>query len=140
MVHEPTMKAKLAILTVDDEKIILDSVRSQLDRNFQNKYLLEFAESAEEAIEVTSSLIADGITVLLVISDYQMEGMKGDEFASWIKGKFPNIQVVIITGHMGQELSRKLLDADIVMKVIQKPWSEDELISLIDTLSSGFNA
>jgi CheY-like chemotaxis protein len=140
MVHEPTMKAKLAILTVDDEKIILDSVRSQLERNFQNKYLLEFAESAEEAIEVTSSLIADGITVLLVISDYQMEGMKGDEFASWIKGKFPNIQVVIITGHMGQELSRKLLDADIVMKVIQKPWSEDELISLIDTLSSGFNA
>jgi CheY-like chemotaxis protein len=140
MVHEPTMKAKLAILTVDDEKIILDSVRSQLERNFQNKYLLEFAESAEEAIEVTSSLIADGITMLLVISDYQMEGMKGDEFASWIKGKFPNIHVVIITGHMGQELSKKLLDADIVMKVIQKPWSEDELISLVDTLSSEFDA
>lgn len=140
MVQEPTVKAKLAILTVDDEKIILDSVRSQLERNFQNKYLLEFAESAEEAIEVTSSLIAEGITMLLVISDYQMEGMKGDEFASWIKGKFPNIQVVIITGHMGQELSRKLLDADIVMKVIQKPWSEDELISLINTLSSEFNA
>jgi CheY-like chemotaxis protein len=140
MVHEPTMKAKLAILTVDDEKIILDSVRSQLERNFQNKYLLEFAESAEEAIEVTSSLIADGITMLLVISDYQMEGMKGDEFASWIKGKFPNIQVVIITGHMGQELSKKLLDADIVMKVIQKPWNEDELISLVDTLSSEFDA
>jgi CheY-like chemotaxis protein len=140
MVHEPTMKAKLAILTVDDEKIILDSVRSQLERNFQNKYLLEFAESAEEAIEVTSSLISDGITMLLVISDYQMEGMKGDEFASWIKGKFPNIQVVIITGHMGQELSKKLLDADIVMKVIQKPWSEDELISLVDTLSSEFDA
>ena len=140
MVQEPTIKAKLAILTVDDEKIILDSVRSQLERNFQNKYLLEFAESAEEAIEVTSSLISDGITMLLVISDYQMEGMKGDEFASWIKGKFPNIQVVIITGHMGHDLSRKLLDADIVMKVIQKPWSEDELISLINTLSSEFNA
>jgi len=26
------------------------------------------------------------------------------------------------------------------MKVIQKPWSEDELISLINTLSSEFNA
>jgi len=140
MVQEPTMKAKLAILTVDDEKIILDSVRSQLERNFQNKYLLEFAESAEEAIEVTSSLIAEGITMLLVISDYQMDGMKGDEFAVWIKGMFPNIQVVIITGHMGHDLSRKLLDADIVMKVIQKPWSEDELISLINTLSSEFNA
>ena len=94
MVHEPTMKSKLAILTVDDEKIILDSVRSQLERNFQNKYLLEFAESAEEAIEVTSSLITDGITMLLVISDYQMEGMKGDEFASWIKGKLVS-QVIL---------------------------------------------
>jgi CheY-like chemotaxis protein len=69
-----------------------------------------------------------------------MEGMKGDEFAAWIKGKFPTIQVAIITGHMGQVLSKELIDAKIVMKVIQKPWSEDELIGLVNSLSSEMNA
>ena len=140
MVQEPTMKTKLAILTVDDEKIILDSVRSQLERNFQNQYFLEFAESAEEAMEVTGSLITEGISMLLVISDYQLEGMKGDEFAALIKGKFPTIHVAIITGHMGELLSKELIEAKIVMKVIQKPWSDDELIGLVNSLSSEMNA
>lgn len=126
---------KLAILTVDDEKIILDSVRAQLERNFQQKYLLEFAESAEEAMEITNDLVTEGITILLIISDYMMEGMKGDAFASWIRETYPQIKVVILTGHMGQELSRELLGAQLVEKIIQKPWKEEELVELVERLS-----
>jgi len=126
---------KLAILTVDDEKIILDSVRAQLERNFQQKYLLEFAESAEEAMEITNELVTEGITILLIISDYMMEGMKGDAFASWIRETYPQIKVVMLTGHMGQELSRELLGAQLVEKIIQKPWKEQELVELVERLS-----
>ena len=129
------MNHKLAILTVDDEKIILDSVRAQLERNFQQKYLLEFAESAEEAMEITNDLVTEGITILLIISDYMMEGMKGDAFASWIRETYPQIKVVILTGHMGQELSRDLLGAQLVEKIIQKPWKEEELVELVERLS-----
>ena len=126
---------KLAILTVDDEKIILDSVRSQLERNFQQKYLLEFAQSAEEAMEITHELVSEGITILLIISDYMMEGMKGDAFASWIRETYPQIKVVMLTGHMGQELSKELLGAQLVEKIIQKPWKEEELVELVERLS-----
>lgn len=126
---------KLAILTVDDEKIILDSVRAQLERNFQQLYLLEFAQSAEEAMEITTELVTEGVTILLIISDYQMEGMKGDEFARWIREKYPQIKVVMLTGHMGQDLSRTLLDAELVEKIIQKPWKESELVELVERLA-----
>jgi CheY-like chemotaxis protein len=126
---------KLAILTVDDEKIILDSVRAQLERNFQQKYLLEFAESAEEAMEITNDLVTEGITILLIISDYMMEGMKGDAFASWIRETYPQIKVVMLTGHMGKELSKELLGAQLVEKIIQKPWKEEELVELVERLS-----
>jgi CheY-like chemotaxis protein len=125
---------KLAILTVDDEKIILDSVRAQLERNFQNRFLLEFAQSAEEAMELTEGLVSEGATILLIISDYQMEGIKGDAFASWLRENYPNIHVVLITGHMGQELSKSLLDAHLVDRVIQKPWKEEELVDLISAI------
>jgi CheY-like chemotaxis protein len=129
------MKEKLAILTVDDEKIILDSVRSQLERNFHQKYLLEFAQSANEAMEVTDALVQEGVTILLIISDYQMEGIKGDEFARWVQEKYPQIKVVMLTGHMGQELSKNLLDSRLVEKIIQKPWREEELVELVERLS-----
>lgn len=122
---------KLAILTVDDEKIILDSVRAQLERNFDNRFLLEFAQSAEEAMELTIGLVSEGITILLIISDYQMDGMKGDAFAAWIREHYPNIKVVLITGHMGKELSKSLLGSRLVEKVFQKPWKEAELVDLV---------
>jgi CheY-like chemotaxis protein len=125
---------KLAILTVDDEKIILDSIRAQLERNFHQKYLLEFAQSAEEAKEITTELVSAEVTILLIISDYQMEGMKGDELAHWIREKYPQIKVVILTGHMGQELSRTLMDGQVVEKILQKPWKESELVELVEQL------
>ena len=41
-----------AILSVDDERIILESLKFQLTKNFQNEFILEFAESGIEAIEI----------------------------------------------------------------------------------------
>lgn len=48
---------KLAILSVDDERIILDSIKIQIQKNFDDTYLFEYAESAEEALEVIDELI-----------------------------------------------------------------------------------
>jgi CheY-like chemotaxis protein len=63
-----------------------------------------------------------------------MEGMKGDELAHWIREKYPQIKVVILTGHMGQELSRTLMDGQVVEKILQKPWKESELVELVEQL------
>jgi CheY-like chemotaxis protein len=65
-----------------------------------------------------------------------MDGMKGDEFARWVRNNYPQIKVVMLTGHMGQDLSKTLLDADVVEKIIQKPWKESELVALVESLGS----
>lgn len=121
----------LAILSVDDEKIILDSLRGQLERNFGQTYQLEFAENGNEALEVAESIIAQGIKVLLVISDYMMPGAHGDDFAKMLKAKYPDIDVVMLTGLMPKDKSEQLLISKVIAKVIQKPWQEEELVSAI---------
>ena len=127
---------KIAILTVDDEKIILDSIRNQLEKNFGQKYQLEFAESAIEALEIADFIIQDGVTILLIISDYQLLGMKGDEFARILKNKYQKINIVILTGHMATEKSQELLDSNIILKTISKPWQEKDLVDLINNLAN----
>ena len=127
---------KIAILTVDDEKIILDSIRNQLEKNFGQKYQLEFAESAIEALEIADFIIQDGVTILLIISDYQMHGMKGDEFARILKNKYQKINIVILTGHMATQKSQELLDSNIILKTISKPWQEKDLVDLINNLAN----
>lgn len=128
--------SKIAILSVDDEKIILDSIRIQLEKNFQNQYIFEYAESADEALEVVDGLINGGIDILLILSDYQMPGMKGDEFASNLKRRIPSVNIVMLTGQMPMELSDELLEKNIILKVINKPWKEADLVDLIKNLST----
>jgi CheY-like chemotaxis protein len=125
----------IAILAVDDERIILDSIRMQLEKNFNAKYLLEFAESADEALEIVDSLTNGGVKILLVISDYLMPGMKGDEFANILKNKFPNINIVMLTGQITSDVSTKLIDKNIILKIISKPWQENDLINVVNSLS-----
>ena len=125
----------IAILAVDDERIILDSIRMQLEKNFNTKYILEFAESANEALEVVESLTESGIDILLVISDYLMAGMKGDEFATILKSTYPNVNIVMLTGQITTEASTTLIDKNIILKLIEKPWKEEDLINLVKSLS-----
>jgi CheY-like chemotaxis protein len=125
----------IAILAVDDERIILDSIRMQLEKNFNTKYILEFAESADEALEVVESLTESGIDILLVISDYLMAGMKGDEFATILKSTYPTVNIVMLTGQITVEASSSLIEKNIILKLIEKPWKEGDLINLVKTLS-----
>ena len=125
---------KLAILAVDDERIILDSLRIQIEKTFKQEYLFELAESAEEALEVIDDLVGEGIELLLVISDYQMPGMKGDEFAATIKTKLPHLNIILLTGQITEQKSIDLVNRNIVLKVLQKPWKEKDLLDVINNL------
>ena len=128
------MKSKLAILCVDDERIILDSLKSQIEKNIGYQYIFEYAESSEEALEIIDFLIEDKVELLLVISDYQMPGMKGDEFAAMLKSKLQSVNIILLTGQITEEKSQSLINQNIILKVIQKPWRENEIIDLIKSL------
>ena len=131
-----SMTSSIAILAVDDERIILDSLKGQLERNFGQMYQLEFAENGDEALELAENIIAQGIRVLLVISDYVMPGIQGDDFAKRLKLKYPEIDVVMLTGLMPKEKSDDLLQTNIVVRVIQKPWQEQDLVNTIKEIEN----
>ncbi len=126
---------KLAILAVDDEKIILDSIKIQIEKNFSHKYIFDYADNPPEALEVIDELMQEDISLLLVISDYMMPGMNGEEFASALKSKMKNVNILMLTGHMSEEKGLDLIEKNIVLKVMQKPWKEESLIEFINKLS-----
>ena len=68
------------LLCVDDEIIVLTALKDQLRRAFGNDFLIDVAESAEEALELLDELAEHGHSLLVIVSDWLMPGMKGDEF------------------------------------------------------------
>lgn len=126
--------SKKTIIFVDDEKIILQSLKAQIKKHFGNQYTYEFAESGEEAWEIIQELHKEGTQILLIVSDWLMPNMRGDELLIQIHQKFPEIIKVMLTGqadHTAIERTRK--EANL-HSCLQKPWSEHELIQ---TLQAG---
>jgi CheY-like chemotaxis protein len=126
------MKKILNIVCVDDEKIVLDSLNSQLIRNFGNNYNYEFAESANEALEIIEMLRnADDEMIYVVISDWLMPGMKGDELLEEVRRTVKDVKTILLTGHIETKVIQDIKKFNKGIKVIHKPWSEKDLVDLI---------
>ena len=123
--------SKPAILCVDDEVGVLESLEIELQQAFNGKYLWEFAESAAEALEIIEELYEAEVKILVIVSDWLMPGMKGDELLIKIHQKYPQIVTVMLTGQADQEaIERTKLEANL-HDFIQKPWHNQELIEAI---------
>lgn len=125
-----------AILCVDDEKLVLDSLRIQLSRHYADQHRLEFAQDAEEGLEVIGDLADNGITTVLVISDWMMPGMNGDEFLHAVQKQYPSVNTMILTGQANEEKLEELKTSGVTNMVLNKPWKEEDLINAINGLLS----
>lgn len=127
------MMSQSAIICVDDEVVILDSLKKQLKRQFGDRFIYETAESAEEAWEIIKELQADAIDVIVIVSDWLMPGTKGDEFLIQIHQSFPQITKIMLTGQADETaIDRAKKEADL-HACLYKPWTEEELTSIITT-------
>lgn len=120
-----------AILCIDDERIILDSIKSQLRGELGPDYYVEVAENANEGFEVIEEMMEDGVQVLIIVSDWLMPGMKGDEFLAQVHKRFPKIVKVMLTGQAEEAALQKARREANLYKVLRKPWDKKELIETI---------
>lgn len=119
---------KQAIICVDDEDIILEALKDQLGPFFENQYLIETSTTAEEALEIYDELIESNYEVPVVISDYLMPGMRGDEFLIKVHEKNPNTLKILLTGHANIEGITNAINKANLYRYIPKPWDRDDLI------------
>ena len=104
------MRRRAAILCVDDEKIVLDSLQEQLENTFGDKFQYEIAESVDEAWEVIEDLVSDEYEMVLVISDWLMPRIKGDTFLIDVHRKFPSAVTIMLTGQADPEAVQNAMD------------------------------
>lgn len=120
-----------AFLCVDDEKEVLISLKTQLKKRFGKSFLYEMAESATEAWEVIDELNEEGVEILIIITDWLMPGIKGDQFLIQVYQKYPEITAIMITGQADENAILRAKCQANLYKCLSKPWDEDELIQTI---------
>ena len=120
-----------AIICVDDEKIILDTLLDQLYEAFGDEYTYEVAESVEEAWEIIDYLKENSVQIVLVVSDWLMPGMKGDEFLINLHEKFPHTVKILLTGQADENAIQNAFDYANLYAYLKKPWTKEQLIGRI---------
>lgn len=122
---------KLAILCVDDEAVILNSVLRQIQEEFDDRYIYETAESGEEALEILDELHEEEIQVVIIVSDWLMPGMKGDELLVEVQRRFPGTVKILLTGQADEAAIERAQKEANLHHFIPKPWTKQELINSI---------
>ncbi|MFM2202222.1 MAG: hypothetical protein RL040_1422 [Bacteroidota bacterium] len=122
-----------AILSVEDDQEALNALRMQLERNFGEEYVLEFAQNVDEAIAVIDDLIASEVNVILLLSDWYMPVKNADVLVDYIKSKNPNVRVIVLSGQLDVAKAGRMLEDHIIDRVMMKPWDEAALVSQIKT-------
>ena len=106
------------ILVVDDEPLVCDSIKRML---IFDGHKVETATSGREALALFEERKFD-----LIIIDYRMPVMKGDQLAAAIKSRAPDQPILMIsaTAAMLQASDNPLAGGD---DLISKPFPLDEL-------------
>jgi DNA-binding NtrC family response regulator len=124
---------KQAIICIDDEKTILESIKAQLKNHFGHKYLYEMADNADEALELIEELTEEGIDIIVIVSDWLMPGTKGDQLLIDVHQKHPEVVKIMLTGQADIDaIERAYKDAHL-HRCLRKPWTEEELIETIES-------
>jgi DNA-binding NtrC family response regulator len=125
------MMGRFAILCVDDEEIILRSLESQLEDAFGHYCEIELAQSAEEGLEIIDEFVEAGVEIVVIISDWLMPGMKGDEFLIQAHGLCPGIEKIMLSGHADEGAIKNARERQALDCFVHKPWDNAKLLDLI---------
>jgi PAS domain S-box-containing protein len=120
---------KPVIICVDDEPTILESLKIELKKALTEKYIIETAEGGEDALDLLVELIEEeGCEVPLVISDYFMPDIKGDELLRQIHSISPQTIKILLTGQADLQAVSNAIKYAKLYRYIAKPWQTEDLI------------
>lgn len=122
---------KGVLLCVDDEIIVLTALKDQLRRAFGHDFLIDVAESAEEALELLDELSGQGHKLLVIVSDWLMPGMKGDDFLVEAHRRFPSVVKIMLSGQAEPAAVERARKEAGLHEFLAKPWNAAELVDSI---------
>jgi len=118
-------KRNKTVLVVDDEKMIRDLLKNTLERDRIEVLVADSGKSALELVESNN--------VNVIISDIQMDEMSGLDLLVQIKMRYPEIPVIMITGH-GRKYDKDAVISAGADGYITKPFNNLEILRIVNDL------
>jgi DNA-binding response OmpR family regulator len=123
----PTAQQFKAILVVDDDRELVDALRTAL---MNDNFMVDVAYDGEEAFLKAKIHQYDGI-----VCDLMMPRLRGDEFYRQATELHPELagRFLFITGHAAEDAVRTFLNG-VPARCLLKPFTMRQLIDAVSSL------
>lgn len=134
--------ARPAIIAVDDDRPVLNSVERDLRQMYGRDYRIIKAESGALALEVLAELKRRGDTVSLFVVDQRMPEMSGVQFLEAAGKVFPDARKVLLTAYADTEAAISAINKVGLDFYLLKPWDppEEHFYPVLDGLLEEWRA
>ena len=99
----------LKVMVVDDESIVVESIKYIIDKNFTDVMVSGTARSGREAIEKAELIKPD-----IIFMDIKMPGINGIDAIKEIREILPNAQIIILSACEQFEYAKEAINLDFV--------------------------
>lgn len=120
------------MLFVDDDLIMVKLLKNTLSATYKDEFLYATALTAIEALNDIEKFYGAGVEVALIITDWLMPEMKGDEFVLKVYENHPEIKTIMISGYASPQIIENICEKLKLSAFITKPWDVNILISEIN--------
>jgi PAS domain S-box-containing protein len=128
---------KPVIVCIDDEPDVLNSLKIELKKVIGDQCIIETAEGGEDALELLADLRAEEHEIALVLSDYIMPDIKGDELLRQIHEQSPDTLTIMLTGQADLEALSNTIKYARLYRYIPKPWKNEDLqLTVVEAVHS----
>ncbi len=117
-------KQNASVLLVDDEEMVLTSVRAYL--TLETEFTIHAYSEPEEAVKYLQSNPVD-----VVVSDYLMPRMSGIQFLMKARELQPEVSRVLLTGHADKHSAIQAINDVGLYQYVEKPWDNAQLLMVV---------
>ena len=115
-----------AVLIVDDEEMVITSIRAFLQ--LETDYQVVGVTAPVEAVKYLESNPVD-----VVVSDYLMPKMTGLQVLAKAKDLQPEAARVLLTGHADKQSAIQAINDVGLYQYLEKPWDNSQLLLVIQS-------
>lgn len=113
------------ILLVDDEGIVIDSLKFTIEKNFGAMCQIQFAKTGRAAIELSESFRPD-----IVFMDIQMPGLNGIEAMKEIRNIHSSAVFIVLSAYDKFSYAKQAIDMG-VLEYLTKPFNGIKIVDIV---------
>lgn len=114
------------LIIADDEKIVIDSLKYIIEKNFNNIEIIATARSGREVIEKVDDNVPD-----IIFMDIRMPGINGLEAIKEIKSRHKHIVIIVLTAFDHFDFAKEALNLG-VLEYLLKPVNRTKIVEVIN--------